>query len=77
MKPTEPQLDLLYKWYRWRLPTDLARDAVKWLGEHATRKAVSAEIKRAHDLYYEHKLDKDTCFESSIWDGYRVKQEEA
>ena len=54
----------------------MARDAVKWLGEHATRNAVSAEIKRAHDLYYGHKLDKDTCFESPIWNGYRVKGEE-
>ena len=76
-KPTSNQLDLLYKWYQWRLPVDLARDAVKWLGEHSTKKAVSAEIARVHDLYYGFKLTKETCFDSPIWNNYKIKKEEA
>lgn len=76
-RPTYNQLNLLYKWYQWRIPTDLARDAVKWLENNATRKAVSEEIDRVHALYRDHTLNNDTCFAAPVWDGYKCKTEEA
>lgn len=75
-KPTDNQLGALYGWYKWRLPGDLARHAIKWLEEHATRQQVSVEMARARKLYHSHTLDKNTCFDSPIWDGYRVKEVE-
>lgn len=52
------------------MPNGEASKAVHWLKEHATRKEVSDEIKRVHDLYYSHSLNKDECFNSSIWEDY-------
>lgn len=75
-KPTDNQLRTLYGWYMWRLPGDLPRHAIKWLEEHATRQQVSTEMERAYKLYHSHTLDKNTCFDSPIWDGYRVKEVE-
>lgn len=71
LQPTDNQINTLYSWYRWRLPTQMAKDAVHWLKMHSTRKEVSKEIARVHELYHGFKLDKDTCFDSPIWDNYK------
>lgn len=69
-EPTYAQVETVFRWIEWHMPTEEARQAVNWLKEHATRKEVSDEIKRLHDLSYNHKLDKDGCFDSSVWEGY-------
>ena len=69
-EPTYAQIQTVYRWIEWHMSTQEARNAIKWLKEHATRKEVSDEIKRLHDLYYSHKLDKAGCTSSSVWDGY-------
>jgi len=74
-EPTDSQMGTLYRWISWHMSTPEARDAVHWLKEHATRKEVSDEIKRVHDLYYGRKLDKDACFDSSIWADYEYSGE--
>lgn len=76
MKPTEAQLGLLFKWFRWQMPNDRASAAIKWLENHATRKDVSAEIARVHDLYHGRRLDERRCFDSEIWRGYLPKEGE-
>lgn len=70
-EPTYAQIETIYRWIEWHMPTQEARDAVNWLKEHATRHDVSCEIKRLGDLYHHHKLDKSECFNSDIWDGYK------
>lgn len=75
-KPTDSQINTLYSWYRWRLPIDLARDAVKWLQNNATKQDVSKEIARVHDLYHDFGLNEESCFESPIWKGYKIKEED-
>lgn len=69
-EPTYSQIQTIYRWIGWHMSNEEASKAVHWLKEHATRKEVSDEIKRLHDLYYSHKLNKDECFKSSIWDDY-------
>lgn len=75
-KPTYNQIELLYRWMSWRLPTGLARHAALWLEDNADREAVSKEIGRMHDLYHSNKLDINSCFDSEIWNGYRPKEED-
>ena len=70
-EPTYSQVETIYRWIEWHMSNQEARDAVSWLKEHATRKEVSDEIKRLHDLYYTHKLSKADCFNSEIWEGYK------
>ena len=43
-EPTYAQIETVYRWIEWHMPTQLASDAVHWLKEHATRKEVSDEI---------------------------------
>lgn len=74
-KPTNSQLNLLYRWYKWRLPMALAIDMVKWLENNATKLSVSKEIARVHDLYHDHKLDEESCFDSAIWNGYKLRRD--
>ena len=69
-EPTYAQVETIYRWIQWHMPNEEARNAAKWLQEHSTRREVSDEIKRLHDLYYSHKLSKDTCFSGSVWEGY-------
>ena len=69
-EPTYAQIQTVYRWIEWHMPTQEARNATHWLKEHATRKEVSDEIKRLHDLYYGHKLNKAECFNASVWEGY-------
>jgi gamma-glutamyltranspeptidase len=74
-EPTYAQVQTVYRWIEWHMSTNEARNAVNWLKEHATRKEVSNEIKRLHDLYYGHKLDKESCTSSSVWEGYSQSSE--
>lgn len=76
MKPTNAQLNLLYRWFSWKMPLSKARNATKWLEENADRKATSLEIKRVGDLYHKRALDEEECFNSPIWDGYPFKSKE-
>lgn len=72
-EPTYAQIETIHRWIEWHMTTQEARDAVHWLKEHATRKEVSTEIKRLHDLYYGHKLNKAECFNSSVWEDFKSK----
>lgn len=72
-EPTYNQIQTIYRWIQWHMPNQEARDAVHWLKEHATRKEVSDEIKRLHDLYYGHKLNKAGCFNSGVWEGFDLE----
>lgn len=75
-EPTYNQIETLFRWMKWHMTNSEAVKASHWLKEHATRKEVSDEIKRVHDLYYEHKLDKDNCFDSSVWEDYNPDEYE-
>ena len=76
MKPTDAQLDLLYKWFSWQMPTPKARGAIKWLSEHGDKHSVSDEIKRVGDLYHHRQLNEELCFDSPIWNGFEIKGKE-
>lgn len=69
-EPTYAQIQTIHRWIQWHMTNKEASEAANWLKEHATRSEVSDEIKRLHDLYYEHKLSKDNCFSSDVWEGY-------
>lgn len=73
-EPTDAQLSTLFRWIEWHMPPREASYAVKWLKIHATRKEVSDEMSRVKKLYDEHKLSKEECFNSSIWDGYKFDE---
>lgn len=70
MEPTQLQIGLVYKWLSWKLPRQEAKDAVSWLKNNATRKQVSTEISRLHDLYHSNKLNKETLYTGEIWEGF-------
>lgn len=74
MKPTESQLGVLFRWFQWQMTSDKASKAMKWLENNATRKDVSDEISRVHDLYHSRKLDEERCFESDIWQGFHYSE---
>lgn len=69
-KPTDAQLDALFNWIRWEMPSIEASDAMNWLRENATRKQVSEEMNRVHDLKHARKLNREECFKGEIWKGY-------
>ena len=70
MEPTDNQLNTLYGWIRWQMPTAEAQHAIKWLGNNATRREVSNEIKRIGELYHNHRLNRELCFKGSVWAKY-------
>lgn len=70
MEPTDSQIGILYKWISWKLPREEAVAATHWIKNNATRKEVSAEVSRVHDLYYHNKLNKETLYDSDIWKGF-------
>lgn len=75
-EPTYAQIETIYRWIGWHMSNQEASDAVHWLKEHATRRELSSEIKRLHDLYHSHKLNKEECFNSEVWDGYKEDHEQ-
>ena len=73
-EPTYAQIETVHRWIKWHMSNKEASCATHWLKEHATRKEVSDEIKRLHDLYYDHKLTKEECLNSDVWDGYEYDE---
>lgn len=69
-KPSEAQLNKVYYWIRWEMPTAEAVDAVKWLGENANRKTISDEMNRLHDMKQHKTLNRESIFKGDIWRGY-------
>lgn len=69
-KPTEMQLGTLYSWLKWVVDQDKAKQAVAWLENNATRRAVSAEMARLKVLKDKQLLDAPKCFKSEIWEGF-------
>lgn len=70
-EPTDSQINALYRWLSWNLPTAQARSAVKYLRDNSTRREVSIEMSRIKALFDSHALTKDNAFESEIWDDYK------
>lgn len=69
-KPTELQLGTLYSWLKWIVDQNKARQAVAWLENNATRRAVSAEMARLKVLKDKQLLDAPKCFTGEIWEGF-------
>ena len=69
-EPTYSQIETLSRWIEWHMPDNERIKALHWLKEHATRKEVSDEMSRVCKLYHEHKLNKEECFNSSVWEDY-------
>lgn len=77
-KPTKAQINILWHWYRWKMPTAEAKDALDWLEQNATRKQVSDEMTRVRELYKSHSLSREDCFNAPIWREYfnaKVKEQ--
>lgn len=72
-EPTKAQLSAIYRFFQWKMSTQEARDAVKWLGEHADKREASEEMTRIRKLYLERKLDREQCFAAKIWDNCPIK----
>lgn len=70
-KPTEAQIGLLYRWFKWKMPIAKANHALDWLEHHATRGEVSQEIDRVGELFHNINLDEKSCFDSPVWNGYK------
>lgn len=70
-EPTDTQIGAIYNLIRWKMPNAEAIMALDWLKENATRREVSYEMKRIRDLYMDHKLTKNRCFDSEIWEGFK------
>ena len=73
-EPSDAQITALYSWMRWDLPTEVARSAVNWLRDNATRKEVSSEMTRIRGLHYSRKLNQDTAFSSEVWERWEGKK---
>lgn len=73
-KPTDAQLERLYQWFKWEMPTPKARDAIKWIGKNASRQQVSVEMARIRELKLGHNLNHESCFASEIWNDYPFKE---
>lgn len=69
-KPTDAQLTGYYTIIKWSIPSDLARKAVIWLENCATRRDVSLEMDRIHPLAKTHRLNASNCFIGEIWKGF-------
>ncbi len=72
-EPTEPQLEAIYRLIRWNMPNAEAIRACNWLKDNTTRRDVSYEMKRLRELYINHKLTRNRCFEGEIWEGYHER----
>lgn len=69
-RPTEAQISVLWHWFRWKMPTAEAKDALDWLEKNANRKQVSEEMKRIRELYLNNSLTREDCFKGEIWQEY-------
>ncbi|MBO7720131.1 hypothetical protein J6S35_00630 [Candidatus Saccharibacteria bacterium] len=72
--PTKAQVNALWRLMQWALlPNDVLNEAVAWLEKRVNRKQMSQELGRVRALQIDRKLDKISCFDSPIWDGFEHK----
>ena len=69
-KPTKAQIAALAHMMQWELTTSELHDAMKWLENNANRRQVSDELGRIKALKASHKLDRNACFNSTVWADY-------
>ena len=69
-KPTKAQINALWQWFSWKMPSSEAKDALDWLEQNSTRKQVSDEMKRVRELSMTHGLNRETCFSGEVWQEY-------
>lgn len=69
-KPTDAQINAVWHWFYWKMPTEEAKDAVDWLKQNATRKQVSEELGRLRELSLKHALNRDVCLSGEVWQEY-------
>ena len=68
--PTYNQVELMYRWMVWCMPTAEAHDAARWVEKNKSKQEVSREISRLHDLKDKHALTRESCFAGKFWEGY-------
>jgi len=71
--PSEGQMGAWWRLTKWALPDNVQTAALEWLEKKLDRKAMSDELSRVRSLYIGHKLDKNSCFDSLVWDGFEYK----
>jgi len=71
--PTYNQLNCIYSWLMWKMPTAKAMAASKYLERTASRLEVSQEMNRLKALKDAHRLDEDTAFAGKIWEGFNER----
>lgn len=73
-EPTKAQANALWRLLQWAmLPNGVLNEAVNWAEMRFNRKQMSEELGRIRALQIDRKLDKISCFESPIWDGFEHK----
>lgn len=73
-KLTYNQIEAVWRWLEWRLPTGMAKAAVRYLESHTTRRTISDEMGRIRDLYRRHITDPEEYFAGDIWKGFNWKE---
>ena len=73
-KPTESQLISILDWIKRAMPYSKAVAAVDYLRQNANRREVSDEMGRIRRLELNKNLDEQSCFNSSIWNGFVYKK---
>lgn len=76
-KPTDNQVFAVQRLVQWVVSMETEKRMADWLRATATRKQVSAELERLHDMYCDHKLTRSNVFDSPIWDGFKRKEQNA
>lgn len=69
-KPTDAQLNAFWNLTMGTLSTPEAKDAMAWLEKNANRRQVSDELGRIRDLYIDHNLTREECFNGDVWKEY-------
>lgn len=70
-EPTKEQITLICSILKKYVGFTIALVASKWAENNSTKDEVSREIDRLKDLEKHHRLDKNGCFEGSIWTDFR------
>lgn len=71
MKPTENQINTIYRWLYWRIKTNDLKSALNWAETNRSRKQTSEEMKRLYDLKEHNNLHGWNCFNSEYWEGMK------
>lgn len=69
-EPTDAQLAALANLIKWQVPYKTVAMAIDYLSERATRQELSYELKRLRELYIDHKLTREECFNSELWEDF-------